>query len=544
LSAAEEVGFREFRATVAGWNACWDQGSMRLLFTVGIGEGSTPIRLNLSSLHSFARDMTHLPEEKRRCFQHILETWPLSTSELPDSSWLAPFERMAFFLAARDWVDLIPAEAAHHRLIAWLRRQGSALVWLPRFDEDLSHATRYRLMRASVEHFAQLRETQREQSPLVDLSDPDTRQQYWFTVRMTHALAGDWCEAEGLSSTESTKALRQSKLTYLQVLYEEPYRRELDRFLAAQGSGVRWRSGSECEVARLLNLFDAKPKSFPLKHLREGSEASRFDANLDGAFFSWFMQRYDQPSGLQLVRRGMSTSERRATVCSMVLVSLSMLLFIAQALHPYLLRLLPAAMARIEPEAAKINDLFLWIVQVSLQVLGLLLAAWLAPISFNFVLPRALFSSLLAWFTLVLTSVPAFWAVEFTKKEGHEDDLRVAVHLFMVSHPYGSTLLALPILLMCSVFIMRQIGVWTSVRTTILLRGAFTTLKLFIGSFFWGALLALPIHSALRPSSDNPCTSCLLTIAIVGASAAAFLGILVELVWEDKSIAEPLEDPL
>jgi hypothetical protein len=517
---------------------------MRLVFTVSDGQKSLPIRLNLSSLDSFSWDVAQLPEKKRIRFQHILANWPLSASELPDSSWLAPFERMTFFLAARDWVDLVPGEAEYQRLTAWLRRQGSALVWLPRFDEDLSHATRYRLLRASVEQFAQLRAAQRQHEPLVDLSDPDTRQQYWFTVQMNHALAGEWCDAEGLSSTESAKALRQSKLTYLQILYEEPHRRELDRFLLAQAKSLHWRSGSECEVARLLNLFDGKRKSASIGNLREGLDDSRADTTLDGAFFSWFMQRYDQSSGLKLVRRGMSQTERRATGWIIASASLSMLLFLAQALYPYLVTILPWTLAWIEPAAEKINVLYLWTAQATLQVLALLLAAWLAPISFNFVLPRALFSSLLAWFTLILTSVPALWTVEFTNSGSREDDLRLAVHGFMVAHPFGSTALAIPILLMCSVFIMRQIGVWTSVRTTILLRGLLTTFKLFIGSFFWGALLALPIHSVLRPVEKNPCSGCLLTIAIVGASLAAFLGIMVELVWEDRSIAEPLEDPL
>jgi len=543
MSVSEGVGFREFRATTAGWNACWDSGPMRMVFSITDRDRSIPIRLNLSSVHTFARDMIQLPKEKREHFQEIVATWPLSTSEFPDSSWLAPFERMAFFLAARGWVDLKKPEVEHHRLTEWLRRLGSAQTWLPRFDETLSFATRYRLLRGSVEQFAQLRETQREQSPLVDLSDPDTRQQYWFTVQMHHALAHDWCEAEGLSSTASAKALRQSKLTYLQVLREEPYRREFDRFLVEQGRGLYWRSGSECEVARLLSL-DGNPKTPALTPLREGSEADRFDAALDGAFFSWFMRRYDQHSGLRLVRRSMSIAEGRAARCSIVLASLSILLFILQASYPYLLPSVPASLAWIGLELVKINPFFVWSVQIALQISALLLAAWLAPISFNFVLPRALFSSLLAWFTLILTSVPALWAVEFTKKENKEDDLRLAVHSFMFWHPYAATLIALPILLACNVFIMRQIGVWTPARTTILHRGVITTLKLFLGSFFWGIMLALPIHTVLRLPEDLPCSICLLIIAIVGASAAAFLGILVELVWEDKSIAEPLEDPL
>jgi hypothetical protein len=246
MGASEEIGFREFRATTAGWKACWDSGSMRMVFTVRDRERSVPIRLNLSSLHTFAVDMLQLPKEKRDQFQNIVATWPLFASELAGSSWLAPFERMAFFLAARDWVDLDKTEAAYHRLIEWLHRQGSPLAWLPRFDKNLSYAMRYRLLRGSVEQFAQLRQTQREQSPQVDLSDPDTRQQYWFTVQMHHALASDWYETQGLSSTESAKALRQSKLTYLQVLREEPHRRELDRFLVSQGRELYWRSGAAC----------------------------------------------------------------------------------------------------------------------------------------------------------------------------------------------------------------------------------------------------------------------------------------------------------
>jgi hypothetical protein len=37
---------------------------------------------------------------------------------------------------------------------------------------------------------------------------------------------------------------------------------------------------------------------------------------------------------------------------------------------------------------------------------------------------------------------------------------------------------------------------------------------------------------------------CLLPITIIGSSLAALFGIIVELVWDDKSITEPLEEPL
>jgi hypothetical protein len=65
---------------------------------------------------------------------------------------------------------------------------------------------------------------------------------------------------------------------------------------------------------------------------------------------------------------------------------------------------------------------------------------------------------------------------------------------------------------------------------------------IFLGSLFWGMIFAYPIKIVLEKKWDPNC-SCLLLDALIGASLAALFGIIIQLLWDDKAISEPLEEP-
>lgn len=229
--------------------------------------------------------------------------------------------------------------------------------------------------------------------------------------------------------------------------------------------------------------------------------------------------------------RSLPILEQRWAQCCMALILAAACLFGLQT------RLAPIHIAGLRLPDIQ-SSWRVWFLQGCLQGAALFIAAWLSPSFFNLILPRALFGSLVAWITLVLTSLPGLWAIE------------IAPHysLAAVCHRYISTsrsavLWSLPCLLFALVFVMREIGQWTDNRHIILVRAATTTLGLYLGSLFWGILFAAPIRHVLEVPFQSSCT-CLVPIAFIGASLAALFGIVVQLVWDEKSIAQPLEESL
>jgi hypothetical protein len=412
--------------------------------------------------------------------------------------------------------------------------QGSSQIWLQRYNKSLSFPSKYRLLREAVRVMATSRKQERDESTFADISDSETREIYWYTLRMQHELATKWAEDGDVPSIEAAKAQRQSQLVYLQALREEPYRNELEEFLVRQKETPEARTGTESEVARLLQLGMRRT---PRRRARLGEllPVAGSDDAIDGVFFSWFMQRYDLRSGVRLMARGMTRREKWATALSLLFIGLAGLVFVYQMFYRTFHISLPNGPTLV------VGPRWIWATQLVLQLAALLTAASCAPKCFNFALPRALFGSLLTWITLVLTSVPGLWAIDLDSKD---DNLRDRLHELLISQPNQTMALAIPaLLLLASVFIMRQIGQWTGNLRLIVERTLVTMFLLYGGSVFWGILFAVPIRSVIERSWQDD-LSCLAPIACVGGALAALFGIIVELVWEDKSITEPLEEPL
>ena len=178
------------------------------------------------------------------------------------------------------------------------------------------------------------------------------------------------------------------------------------------------------------------------------------------------------------------------------------------------------------------------------QVAALLVAAWLSLESLNTILPRALFGSLVTWITLILTSIPGLWAIDDDK---HQKKLGVIVHQSLHYHRGLAYAVAIPFFALALMFVMREIGHWTKNPWIILKRGLSTTLVLCAGALYWGILFAPPIRRRLMFPNEKDLdfkSNCLFPIAFVGASLAALFALVVELIRGDRSIAEPLDEPI
>jgi hypothetical protein len=65
-----------------------------------------------------------------------------------------------------------------------------------------------------------------------------------------------------------------------------------------------------------------------------------------------------------------------------------------------------------------------------------------------------------------------------------------------------------------------------------------------LGSLFWAIALALPIKVTLERDAFAFDCHCVIPIVVIGSSIAVLFGLLVELIWQDESLAEPLGEPL
>lgn len=513
-----------------GWVALWDPGTQEIAFHRSAGDGRSALAaFRLESKETFEEDLRALRRKDRAFFGEILRTWPRYCGE--QQAAISGLERLALYLVSTSthygWYT--------ERLLEWLRLAGTSRLWIVRFDDNLTFPARYAMLRQATEWLG----AERESTRFIDVSDPYARMNYWLTLRLRLDLATEWAWNEGISSIPAVKAKRQSYLAYLQALKDEPYHRELDRFLQRQSSYRNSHTGLEREIARLLGIEETVTDRHRWEVVKGAEKGGKTDEALDTVFSAWFMRRYDQGAAARLLWRGMRTSEKVGAIVSFGFAMAAFVLFVLQAKADSVV----VDLWRGWP-GVTIGGWVLWRLQAFAQCSSLITAAWWSPKCFNFVLPRALFGSLLTWITLVFTSLPALWAVEVQAASGSQRAvmLRDVVQAYLSSQ-HRSYMIAVPICCFASVFVIRQIAWWTDARWIIVKRGVITTAKLFCGSLYWGILFGGPIRKLLEGRSGE-CARCLWPIAAIGAAMAALFGIIVELIWEDKAIGEPMEDPL
>ena len=160
-------------------------------------------------------------------------------------------------------------------------------------------------------------------------------------------------------------------------------------------------------------------------------------------------------------------------------------------------------------------------------------------------MPRALFGSLLAWCTVIFTALRDVH--ELKMDEGTKDEW----HLWDLCHKCADTqalkyslLISLGIIILDSIFIAYAVTQFTEGFRSTAVRTLSTLAALLAGSLFWGLIFALPIKVAIERDVFRFDCSCVIPIVLIGASIAVLFGLMVELIWQEQSLAEPLGEPL
>jgi len=533
-SLDELIGFYELRCGDGEWSVCWDDRRQILAFYDAAPSGHSPrIELRTDHFRNFRSDLNGLPEQERSFLAQFIGRWSSSRCEPVPEALAQPLDRFVFFLVRWSLSRDSCLDPRVVKLLEWMGQQGSRLAWLPSYDAQLSFGYRLELLNGAIKSLKRRRQFYSEgDGAQPDSSDPETREEFWFTVRCTYDLTEREAAGMRFKHPEVRKAYTAAFLAYLQVLKEDSYSQELNAFIESVGSSV------EKEVMRLLQFAGEHEKRLMADGC--GSEKSsemnrpRLDEGLQRVYFIWFVQRYDLLAASRLMWGQFTSSQRHFAGACAAIWLLAVILFGLEASRAPLVILWPR-------EKIEFSHAQIWGVQSGLQLVALFLVAWRVPALINLTLPRALFGSLVTWITIIFMSLPNLSVITFNDDVLNPDTLQAEFHNYLNQHPHAFWL-AMPALLLALTFVVREVSRYVRKSSSILFRSGVALMGIFLGSLFWGMIFAYPIKIVLEKKWDPNC-SCLLLDALIGASLAALFGIIIQLLWDDKAISEPLEEP-
>ena len=510
-----------------------------------------PLSIRLKRFDEFEADMNALDDARREAVMHELGRLAEGRDAPATRLWQDTLGDFAFLLLRYSRKHPLAFESvpqrsrdAGLRLLGWVGATDAKTAWRASFDPSLPIEHRYNLLRDAQQAFASGGAgTAQDGARRVDLAEIRDRESFWFSAMRRYEVALEWCRDYGYRSLEARQALRDSATAYLQVLKDEPRRRDLARLLSEFGTDL------EAQVKKVLFPEAGVP----------GGDFSR-DEVLHRTFIVWFLRRYDLVTAWKLILRTPPAGEKvRAAIWTLVILCLlSMLLFLLQFTPA------PALTSFYTPPQLAAGPVWfvqsyapwLWALQVLLQLAALAATLILAPTFFRLLMPRALFGSLLAWATIVLTTLPALRDMKVSVG-GQVQTLGLIGHspVAWTSSDYVlalvvGALLGGGILLLCSIFIAYNITQFISGRRELAKRTRITLVGLMIGSLFWSLIFGLPAKFVLESPNESHISPfmfdcyAVLIIILIGAPIAVLFGLLIQLIWEDASLTEPLGEPL
>lgn len=522
------------------------------------------INLRLNSFATFEEDLRRLNGKRSGDRQSLskallfyLDHMTQNRELPPHPVWREAFGNFGLLLLRYAHKKPGPLFEEARDFTLWLGALQAKSAWRLSFNTRLSFEHRYKLLTSSS--FPKTAETEGDKSGHINVPEAKERQLFWWSAMRRYELAQEWCESE-VYNPAARRALRDETGHYLHVLKDEPRQQDLQRFLTESGTDI------ETEVKKVLfnpgfprrrergwgRAFFGSPLlwlkrlwSFGQRHtMTPGLGKSNSvsgpvrDEVIRRAFIVWFLKRYDWWSAWRLV---LSSPNRRRLrfilgICGLLNI-LAVLLYTIQTSEPSLRPYLPSPVDR---------TMLLWAFQLMFQLSSLFLLLFLAPILFRLLMPRALFGSLVAWFTIIflaLKDVHEFkvgpdekgWPLTDLCHQGQFSELQMFGY---------SMLVGLGLMLLAAVFVGYTVtqfteGPWKTLRRTVAM-----LCFLLLGSLFWAIALALPIKVTLERDAFAFDCHCVIPIVIIGSSIAVLFGLLVELIWQDESLAEPIGEPL
>lgn len=476
----------------------WDEGQACLILSPGVA-------LRLDELSHFGHEFRRLAPIQRAGLVELLRSLAVS-QQAPEGCWRTVLGKLAFLLLrCSQKQDDGTLRLAAQDVLCWLGPEGEETAWRLSYDETLDVARRYRLVRMAHDGLSRTYQQGRGEDTEFHLPEREFLEARWWTTRCLYELAVHWWLKEGLRNHEARRALSEASMIYLSTLRSEARIHDLERFLEGCATNI------EDEVKRIA----LPPRGLPV--LRD-EVAGR-------SLVSWFLRRYDLLTALKLTWRcAAKSSEAVALAFSCLTAAFALGIFYETLTENFSLKR--------------------YGLQVGMQGLSLASLVFFAPTFFRLMLPRAMFGSLLAWLTVILSILLSVGGVDIGS-----DTLQVRMRNFLQNYTKIATLSSVPVLLITLLFVMHEITNCVRSSWNSFLRAIVGLIGFYLGAFFWGVMFAWPIKMLLNAmpaaaggTSTYDCLD-LVPIAVTGSSLAVLFGFLVQLLWEDKTITEPLREP-
>ena len=520
------------------------------------------LTLRINRFGSFAADLRRIRKRSKsgsspsqtllRYLDQIIE----NREPPPIEVWRQAFGDLGFLLLRYAHKNPGPYLNRAKNLLVWLGASDAKSAWRLSYDRRLSFEHRYRLLKvASVpgDHSS----TPQEDKAKLDMPEKKERELFWWRARRKYELAREWCESEVYRNPSARQAMREEAINYLSLLKDEQRQQDLRRFLSECGTDIESevkrmlfppsggrRSASSIRVffRSLVRYVRTKMRahSQPRQATAGGGVKPANDEVVRRAFFVWFLKRYDWWSAFRLIFSG-PERVRRITVFALFIAGnlIALMSYVIQLDEPKLqFSMLPNATGRVPT---------FWITQVVIQLLSLVFLLLVAPILFRLFMPRGFFGSLLAWCTVIFLALKDLGEFKLKLDPGKpEQALTDLCHANFSDGPLlgYSLFFSVVILTVSAVLVGYTVTEFIEGFWQILLRTLTTIGFLLLGSLFWGLAFALPIKFALERDAFKFDCHCVIPIVVIGSSVAVLFGLMVELIWQDQSLAAPLGEPL
>lgn len=441
-------------------------------------------------------------------------------------------------------------EAARARLrtaaesvLCWLGPDSQLTAWRYAYAVDIEYQRRYQLT-AVAQKLLAAREAGAVPNNQAEepLAGDHARHAFWWTTRCLHDFALRWCLDEP-ASPAARAALVESRARYLALVREEPRRATFESFVRRTGSKAEW------EVMRVLHAAPRDVVGTPKQ-----PRAATPDELLRDLCAGWMLRRYSLWRSLRLVFSTLTGRDFAMAGLAAALLVTTIVLFRYEIQLP---------------------------LQVLLQLLTLGFLA-LTPKVFRLLLPRALFGSLAAWLTIVITQTVAVFPLT-TGEAGtradaipvagepaggddqsgmgfrgvcHKalaepfqggwqewgDDLRLDWSHVQSFRPWKARQGLLALLLGCLllIYVFVSIELKGRVPSASPLRPLAVVSIMVIGSVFWGMMFSPFVRVLVEGELRDQSCNCIWTILWLGSFGAVVFGILVQLLWEDHSLTDEM----
>ena len=406
----------------------------------------------------------------------------------------------------RSFITKLNAE----KLFRNLNSNNYQTTWLVGLNNRLNFQQRFDLLQLAIENFTSDLEPSsmnlRQRSP-----GKKEREFYWWTVVCYFDLALRWFKSHQPPEPLAKVALYEASITYLQILKDDPRHESLENFLEEMGSNI------ENEVERVFNVGN--------------NSVLKDDEVLNRTFIAWFLRRYNYNAARNLNKKRTPAKYESGfitTCCVLTVISFS--LFFLQGI------------ASLETSTFQV----LWSLQIAAQLLIPLLLFIFLPNIVKLLFPKAIFGTLLAWTTVFITAIPDLQGLEFKKDiliQSCECGSIFDVSIFLISFLIITALLS-------SLLILYFVAQFTKSPVKKIKRVLPPFIALLFFSLYWGIMFTLPVnhflHSKVQMFMFTPINStiCFFIITIIGSMSAIFFGLLIQLIWQNESIAEPMGEPI